>query len=64
MKNHARSREVYGPQIRNTEAEGACVVICMRAERKVDELLRETRQSGEREKPSGNRTGRSKSQAI
>jgi hypothetical protein len=48
IKNKARAMEIYAHQLKNTEAERGCITIRLRAERRMGELLKETKQTGER----------------
>ena len=48
IKSKARAMEVYAHQIQNTEAERGCVIVRLRAERRMGQLLKEMGRNGER----------------
>jgi hypothetical protein len=68
IKDKARALEIYHHQIQNTEAERACAQIRLRAERKMGALLREMKDTGERDAGRGGKrkpvTGKSKLKDI
>jgi hypothetical protein len=53
IRQRARAAEIYAQQINDTDAERQIVAIRLRAERKLGQLLKEMKQSGERDSGSG-----------
>ena len=54
MRDKARALEVYAQQAQNLEAERKAIQIRIRAERRAGELLKEMKESGERQRPGDN----------
>jgi hypothetical protein len=54
LRSKARALEVYAAQAMNTEAERRCCEVRIRAERRAGQLLKETREAGQRAVPGDN----------